>query len=71
MPMRWYTRLSRRVGWSVQWVTRAASSESTHTATRTVSPGGDDVNVRQFLDGVVDSIVADGNDCGFSAINRE
>lgn len=33
--------------------------------------GGDDVNVRQFLDGVVDSIVADGNDCGFSAINRE
>ena len=37
--MRRYTRLPRRVGWSVQWITRATSSESIHTATRTVSPG--------------------------------
>lgn len=33
--------------------------------------GGDDVNVRQFHGGAVDSIVLNGNDCGFSAINRE
>lgn len=33
--------------------------------------GGDDVNVRRFHGGAVDSIVLDGNDCGFSAINRE
>ena len=34
-------------------------------------PVGDESRIVGILDGVVDSIVADGNDCGFSAINRE
>lgn len=33
--------------------------------------GSDDMNVRWFHGGAVDSVALDGNDCGFSAINRE
>lgn len=29
------------------------------------------MNVRQFHGGMVDSVVLDGNDCGFPAVNRE
>lgn len=33
--------------------------------------GSDDMNVRWFHGGAVGSVALDGNDCGFSAINRE